>query len=92
MQTVNVNALLRGQKRGFLTHLFLGQIWGNLISSTILESKSASSKTNQTTEGFPCGAEFDPRDPRPNAIFKQPYELVSEDTITDVEVILINII
>ena len=55
----------------------LGQIWGNLISSTVLEEKPDDNSTDNEIEEAVCGAEFLPKEASNNTGFKQPEELVN---------------
>lgn len=48
------------------------QIWGNLISSTVLEEKPPSNGSEDNV----CGADFVPKEDTNNTGFKQPEELV----------------
>ncbi|KAK7109183.1 UNC93-like protein [Littorina saxatilis] len=63
---------------GFFFMMFqTSQIWGNLISSTVLEKKPESNVTeNSTVAVAVCGAEFFPESGTNNTGFKQPEELV----------------
>ncbi|KAL8590617.1 hypothetical protein ACOMHN_011053 [Nucella lapillus] len=59
---------------GFFFMVFqTSQIWGNLISSTVLEESPPS---NGSVETPVCGADFVPNDDKNNDGFKQPNELV----------------
>ncbi|KAK7115237.1 UNC93-like protein [Littorina saxatilis] len=61
---------------GFFFMFFqTSQIWGNLISSSVLEKKPESNETDNVTV---CGAEFFPEAETNNTGFKQPQELVRD--------------
>ncbi|XP_070201072.1 protein unc-93 homolog A-like isoform X2 [Littorina saxatilis] len=61
---------------GFFFMMFqTSQIWGNLISSNVLEQKAASNETDNGPAPI-CGADFEAGAPTNNTGFKQPDELV----------------
>ncbi|KAK7115230.1 UNC93-like protein [Littorina saxatilis] len=61
---------------GFFFMMFqTSQIWGNLISSTVLQKKPDSNETDNDTAPI-CGAEFLPATETNNSGFTQPSDLV----------------